>query len=112
MPWQRLVREWLVYAAIMTVIFVLFFSESGLIGALAGLFVSGPLYLGLGAVLAKLGYRRKTIKELRAERTSPPSARSGSDDGHGSTAASRPRPAPTKRTSSGPTNRPRSKRRR
>lgn len=110
MPWQRLVREWLVYAAIMTVIFVLFFSESGLIGALAGLFVSGPLYLGLGAVLAKLGYRRKTIKELRAERTSPSSARSDSDDGHG--AAPRPRPAPTKRTSSGPTNRPRSKRRR
>ena len=44
-PWQRLVREWLVYVAIMAVVFVLFFRDQPLIGIFAGLLVSGPLYL-------------------------------------------------------------------
>lgn len=100
-------REWVIYALIMAVVFVLFFSDGGLLGALAGLLASGPLYLALGAVLAKLGYQRKSIKEMRRERTSPPEP---SDDER--TSRPRERPAPTRRTSTGPSNRPRSKKRR
>ena len=94
-PWARLMREWLIYVGIMAIIFALFFRERGIFGAAVGLLVAGPLYLGLGAVLAKLGYQRKTIKELRAERSQPTSGSSTP------TSSSRPRPAPTKRTSGG-----------
>ena len=100
-------REWVIYALIMAVVFALFFSDSGLVGALAGLLVSGPLYLGLGAVLAKLGYQRKTIKQMRSERVNPPEP-----DPETLAETPRTRPAPTRRTSTGPSNRPKGKRRR
>jgi hypothetical protein len=105
-PWQRLMREWMIYAAIMSVIFVVFFRDSGLIGAIAGLLVSGPLYLAFGAVLAKFGYQRSTIRQMRAERTRPSVNEAASSE------TERPRPAPTRRTSTGPSQRPRSKHRR
>lgn len=103
-------REWVIYAGIMAVVLFVLFRDNA-IGALAGLLVSGPLYLAVGAVLAKLGYQRKTLKELRAESTS--AAPSASDDasGVGDAHAPRPRPAPTRRTSTGH-NRPGSKKRR
>lgn len=113
-PWQRLIREWLIYAAIMGVVFVLILNDGNVAGALAGVFISGPLYLGFGWILAKFGYQRKTLKELRtpqAESSAPESKRSkqNGDDG-GATAARRP-VAPTSRTSGGG-NRPPKKRRR
>ncbi|MFP5487513.1 MAG: hypothetical protein ACLGHQ_04320 [Acidimicrobiia bacterium] len=91
-PWRRLIREWLVYVAVMAVVFVLFFRDNGLIGIMAGLLVSGPLYLVFGFVLAKLGYQRKTWKELRDE---PRPERSRDET---SVAGPRPKPAPTRRT--------------
>ena len=101
MPWRRLAKEWLVYAAIMTVVFAfLFRGQAGLWPIIGGLLASGPLYLGLGYVLAKFGYQRKTLAELRTPRASP----SGSGDADDESGA-RPRPAPTRRTSTGP-NRP------
>ena len=42
-----------------------------LLPLLGGLLVSGPLYLGLGFVLAKFGYQRKTLAELRTPRAAP-----------------------------------------
>lgn len=92
-------REWILYVGIMAIVFVLFFRDRGLIGAIAGLLISGPLYLGLGFVLAKLGYQRATIKQMRAARSQPTTERSDGSD------TPRPRPAPTRRTSGG--NRPR-----
>lgn len=102
-------REWVIYALIMAVVFAVFFNDGSLIGALAGLLVSGPLYLALGATLAKLGYQRKSIKEMRAERTAPRSAEPAAAT---SATAPRARPAPTRRTSTGHSNRPKTKRRR
>lgn len=95
-------REWVVYAVFMSLVFALFFRENGLVGALSGLLVSGPLYLGLGAILAKLGLQRKSISQLRRERATSDtgSGRTGSSKS-GSTASGsgpRPRPAPTRRT--------------
>jgi hypothetical protein len=104
-PWRRLVREWLIYAGIMTVVFaVLYRDVDRLLPILAGLLVSGPLYLLLGLVLAKLGYSRKTLADMRTPRASPSSAPTD-----GEVTAARARPAPTRRTSSGP-NRARKKR--
>ncbi len=100
-------REWVLYVAIMALVFVLFFRERNLLGALTGLLISGPLYLGLGAVLAKLGYQRKTIKQMRSEAKTAPAERRET----ATTPGPRPRPAPTKRTSAGPSSRPNRSRR-
>jgi hypothetical protein len=98
-PWRRLVREWLIYAAIMSLVFLLLMRDSPLLGIFLGLGVSLPLYLTLGYVLAKFGYSRKSWRDLRSE-----SARRPSQPAAGQSAAStgpRPRPAPTRRTGGG-----------
>ena len=106
-PWTRLMREWVIYALIMSTIFLLFFRDASVVGALAGLLVSGPLYLMLGFVLAKFGYQRKTIRQMRSERQNPPSP---SPEQLASTP--RPKPPPTSRTSTGPSQRPKPRRKR
>lgn len=98
-------KEWVIYAGIMLAIFLLLFRGSNVVGAIAGVLVSGPLYLLFGAVLAKFGYSRKTLKEMRAERQEPDVDRSESDE------PSRRPPAPTRRTSTG-YNRPTAKQKR
>lgn len=99
-PWQRLAREWLVYVALMGALFIVFFRDRPLIGIFAGLLASGPLYLMFGYVLAKFGYHRKSLKQLRAEKPLK-----GSEERPESDVDERPRvkPAPTKRTGSGST---------
>jgi len=100
-PWQRLVREWLIYVGVMAAIFLLI-ARNNYAGVMAGLLISGPLYLGFGYILAKFGYTRKTMKELRAERT-PSSSSSDSSSSSSSSNDERPRnrPAATSRTSTG-----------
>jgi hypothetical protein len=101
-PWQRLAREWLLYVGIMGVVFVLFFRDGNLVGILGGLLASGPMYLAFGYVLAKFGYQRKSLRELRDEprpsRTKQPTEPSGD--------VRRSKPAPTKRTGGGGAGRP------
>jgi hypothetical protein len=63
-------------------------------GSLIGLAASLPLYIGFGYVLAKFGYQRRTLADLRTPRASAQAS-----DTAGSTV--RPRPAPTRRTSGG-----------
>ncbi len=101
-------REWVIYAAIMVAIFLIFFRDAGVMGAIAGILVSGPLYLGFGAVLAKFGYQRKSLKEMRTPRADSSSA---STSTAADTSSTRRPPAPTKRTSGGH-NRPTSKQKR
>ncbi len=104
-PWRRLMREWLLYGAIMIVVFALFFRDDNLGGALVGIVVSFPLYVGLGYVLAKLGYQRQRLGERRGQR-SPRSTEAAADSpSTGSTGSSRTKPSPTKRTATG-SNRP------
>jgi hypothetical protein len=110
-PWRRLIREWLIYAVIMAAVFLIFFRDASLFGAMVGLLISGPLYLVFGSVLAKFGYQRKSLKQLRAERED---RTSGAARVAGSATADRPRerPAPTRRTSGGGrSNRPGARRR-
>jgi hypothetical protein len=92
-----LFKEWLVYAAIMTVIFLLIRNDdANEISLLLGLLVSLPLYIGFSFVLAKFGYQRKTLAELRTRRSAPAS------ESAAATAPIRNRPAPTRRTAAGP----------
>jgi hypothetical protein len=93
-PWRRLVREWLIYAAIMVAVFLVFFRGGNISGAVVGIAVSGPLYLAIGFVLAKFGYQR-----ARLTRPSAPAAASQSPT-HASTTG-RSKPSPTKRTGGG-----------
>lgn len=109
-PWQRMVREWLIYVGIMLIVLVVFFRNQSLIGVVAGLLVSGPLYLGFGYVLAKFGYRRKSWKELR-EVAADDAADDASDRATEPAPGPRPKPAPTGRTGGGST-RPGGKRKR
>jgi hypothetical protein len=122
-PWGRLIKEWLLYAGVMTAIFLLLFRSSNIAGAIVGILISGPLYLLFGAVLAKFGYTRKTMKEMRSGRSddaggaSGSGASSGSSSSQGSSdsaadgARGRTPPAPTRRTSGG-YNRPTAKQKR
>ncbi len=100
-PWLRMVREWLLYVAIMLVILVIFFRDQSLIGVIAGLLVSGPLYLAFGYAFAKLGYRRKSWKELREESSRPDGDRARNEVSGDAAPAPRRKPAPTKRTGGG-----------
>jgi hypothetical protein len=109
-PWRRLIREWLIYAAIMAAVFIVIFRDDSMVGAVVGLLASGPLYLLFGAVLAKFGYQRKTLKQLRTEREGAERVDSAGKSTDSS--VRRERPAPTRRTSGGGrSNRPGNRRR-
>jgi hypothetical protein len=97
-PWRRLIREWLIYVAIMSVIFLIFFRDDPLAGIFAGLLASGPLYLLVGYVLAKVGYRRRSLREARA---GVDAGRRDRDVRPSTSAPARPKPAPTRRTGGG-----------
>lgn len=100
-PWRRLVREWLIYIAIASVAFLIILRDQLTLGLFAGLLASGPMYVLFGAVLAKFGYQRKTFKDLRQDRERGTAARARSTAVAPQT-ITRNRPAPTKRTSTGP----------
>ena len=109
-PWRRLVRDWLLYLAIVLVIFLIVFRDRISSSLFIGLLISGPMFVVIGAVLAKLGYQRKTLRDLRAETAERAAVR-----GRPTTtdqAGPRNKPAPTKRTAAGPGRRPSSKRKR
>jgi len=107
-PFKRLVKEWVIYAAIMAALFLFVLRDStSTTGLFIGLGVSLPLYVGLSYVMAKFGYQRKSLAELRTPRATPASDSATPVE----SSTSRNRPAPTRRTSSGP-NRPTSKKRR
>lgn len=91
-------REWLVYVVVMAAVFLLLLRDSVTLGSVIGLAASLPLYLLFGWFLAKMGYQRKTLKDLRRE--TPPRKRRA--DRAPSSPPVRSRPAPTSRTTTGP----------
>jgi hypothetical protein len=106
-PWRRMVNEWLIYVVVMFIVILIAFRDQSVIGLAAGLLVSGPLYLAFGYVLAKFGYRRKSIRELRSQGGARPAGGAGDD----SAPPPRSKPAPTSRTG-GASGRPGGKRKR
>ena len=105
-PWKRLIREWLIYAAIMSAVFLIFFRGDNVIGAIAGVLISGPMYLGFGAVMAKFGYQRTRLKDVRGTSKKSGDASEATPSTSDSDAP-RSKPAPTSRTAGG-RNRPQS----
>jgi hypothetical protein len=95
--WQRLLKEWSIYASLMAVLFVLMFRDSSIVGVIIGLLASGPLYLAFGFVLAKFGYQRQTLREGRQAAQARRQQRAGAAP----VVASRPKPPPTRRTGGG-----------
>lgn len=103
-PWSRMFREWIVYATVMVLVFVVFLRNSVTGGSIVGLAASFPMYLVFGWVLAKFGYQRKTLRDLR-QVSHAKESRSPTPAPH--------RPPPTRRTSTGPSqHRPKNGRRR
>jgi hypothetical protein len=109
-PWNRLIREWLIYAAIMSAVFLIFFRGDNVLGAVAGVLISGPLYLAFGALMAKFGYQRTRLKDVRAG-TAAGADTSVAGPHTVDPGAPKGRPAPTSRTAGGG-NRPRTTNRR
>jgi len=105
-PWNRLIREWLIYAAIMSAVFLIFFRGDSTVGAIAGVLISGPMYLGFGAVMAKFGYQRTRMKDIRGAGKGKPKADT-EPSATSNTEQSRAKAAPTSRTAGGG-NRPKS----
>ena len=104
-PWQRLLREWAIYGSILAVVILVAKRDHLEAKQFSWLILSFPVYIGFGALLAKFGYQRKTLKTLRAE-TAARNAEAATARGAAADATGRPKPAPTKRTSTGPNNRP------
>ncbi|MEO5901083.1 MAG: hypothetical protein ABIR68_13295 [Ilumatobacteraceae bacterium] len=82
-----------------------------------GLFGGMLLFVGFSAVLAKFGYSRQSMKELRAAAAAKPQTPRPARGGRNATrpaavtAAVRNKPAATRRTSTGPSQRPNRKKR-
>jgi hypothetical protein len=97
-PWRRLLTEWLVVTVVIAVLFATVF-DVRTADSYVGLVVGGVLYVLIGALLAKFGYQRATLRDLRAAARTTPSASAPP-------AVTRAKPAPTRRTSTGPSQRP------
>ncbi len=72
--YRRLLKEWAIYAAIMMAIALVLLRGRNPAGLIAGVVLSLPLYVGFSAAMAKLGYQRKTLSEMRTPRAGTSSA--------------------------------------
>lgn len=93
-PWRRFLKEGLLFAIGMTVVMYLFAGERDPASYL-GIVMGAVMYICVAALMAKFGYVRKTLAEMRAEAASRPRRQAGTAT---AVAPSRPRPAPTSRT--------------
>ncbi len=94
--WKRLLIEWLVIGAVVAFV-SLFITDNRKWGSYLAILLGGVVYMALGGVLAKFGYQRKTLKQIRAEAAAAPPRQVG----RSAATSGRPRPAPTNRTSGG-----------
>jgi hypothetical protein len=92
-PWRRLLRDAALFGAAMVPVFGFVAKPDA--GAYVGLALGLVFYVLLMALLAKFGYSRKTLADMRAERQAAAAS--------APTAAPAPRgkPAPTRRTGGG-----------
>jgi hypothetical protein len=95
--YRRLVKEWAIYAAIMMAIALVLLRGRNPAGLIAGVVLSLPLYVGFSAAMAKFGYQRKTLSEMRTPRASTSSAGTSSGNADATTTGRGP-VKPTKRT--------------
>jgi hypothetical protein len=94
-PWRRLIREAALFGVAMVLLFGLVAKPDA--GAYVGLALGLVFYVALMALLAKFGYSRKTLTDMRNERDAVAASRAASAP----TTAPRGKPAPTRRTGGG-----------
>jgi hypothetical protein len=99
-PWQRLLREAAIFMVVGAVA-ITFLVRHPKAGDYAGLVIGMIFYVGFVAVLSKFGYQRQSFKEARERRRN-----TAAQPAAAPTATGRQRPAPTRRTSTGPSQRP------
>jgi hypothetical protein len=99
-PWKRLAKEWLVIGVVVAII-SLVVAENRSVASYLTILLGGVVYVGFGALLAKFGYQRKTLRQLRAEAAAQPPRVVGRT----STPSTRTKPAPTSRTGGSSTKR-------
>jgi hypothetical protein len=104
-PWKRLTIEWVVIGVVVALVSLLVTDNRSAASYLT-ILMGGLVYVVLGAVLAKFGYQRKTLKQIRAEAAAAPPRQVGRSAPPRGTS----RPAPTSRTGGAP-RRPQQKRR-
>jgi len=98
-PWQRLLREGAIFLVI-GALAMLFLVRHPKPSSFVGLLIGMMFYVGFVAVLSKFGYERQSIRQAREKRRAVANAPVAAAQG------ARARPAPTRRTSTGPSQRP------
>jgi Mn2+/Fe2+ NRAMP family transporter len=98
-PWRRLTREVAIFLVLGAVAITLFVKPARALNYV-GLLVGMMFYVAFAAVLAKFGYDRDTLRATRAR------TRAVASTPTAPTQTGRQRPAPTRRTSTGPSQRP------
>ncbi|MEP7046818.1 MAG: hypothetical protein ABI949_09070 [Ilumatobacteraceae bacterium] len=98
-PWRRLLREAAIFLIIGGLAMV-FLVKKPQITSFVGLVVGMVLYVAFVALLSKFGYERQSMKQARDRRQAVAAAPAVAAQG------ARARPAPTRRTSTGPSQRP------
>ena len=99
-PWRRLVREAAIFIVVGAVVITILVDKPKL-GDYVGLLLGMTFYVGFVAVLSKFGYERQSLRQARDRRRATVAQVAAV-----SAPAAKPRPAPTKRTSTGPSQRP------
>lgn len=97
-PWKRLSIEWLVIGTVVALISLITTDNRELSSYLTIVF-GGVIYVAFGALLAKFGYQRKTLKQIRNEAAAQPARQVGRSSAP--TQTGRQKPAPTSRTGGG-----------
>jgi hypothetical protein len=105
-PWKRLVIEYLVIGIVIAIV-ALMVTKDRRAANYWTIAMAAPIYLGFGYVLAKLGYARKSLAQVREEAAAAQAKKAAAAPPSGA----RPKPAPTSRTSTGSSNRPAKKKR-
>jgi hypothetical protein len=98
-PWRRLLREATIFV-VLGAAAIAFLVKHPKPGDFLGLLIGMFFYVSFVAVLSKFGYQRQSVREAREKRRTVAAAPTVAATG------SRQRPAPTKRTSTGPSQRP------
>ncbi len=105
-PWRRFGREALLFLAIGVLLVALVFDPKDPAATYTGLALGAVLFVLVSAVLAKFGYLRSTLRDLREGTRAAAAAKAAAKGSQQPVVASRNRPAPTKRTTTGPSQRP------
>ena len=98
-PWRRLMREATIFVVV-GALAITFLVKNPKLSTYFGLVIGMFFYVAFIAVLSKFGYQRLSMREARDKRKTVEAAPVAGAP------AARARPAPTRRTSTGPSQRP------